>query len=129
MISNSNTYTDTHFCIEIQKPHFAPTLSPPVLTSKSILCRVCTSSSRMLLLYTSWASWAITSDCGSWSGVPYNMFFIVTSVLDTSSDACHSDNSHVMYVSTHGDRTTVMSCTYRHMVTGQQSCHVRIDTW
>ncbi len=48
----------------------------------------------MFWWYISCASCATISACGSCSAVPYSMFFIATSALDVSSDACNEMTSN-----------------------------------
>jgi len=62
-----------------------------LLTSKSMTCRFSTSAISRPLLYSSWASWATVSVCGSLSLLPYKISFMDTKHFDTSSDAWRTE--------------------------------------
>lgn len=57
------------------------------LTSKSMSCKSATRVLRRPLLYSSWASCATASVCGSFSFVPYKISFMATRFFETSSVA------------------------------------------
>lgn len=63
-----------------------------LLTSKSMTCRFSTSAISRPLLYSSWANWATVSVWGSLSLLPYRISFMDTKHLDTSSEACRTEN-------------------------------------